>query len=189
MRDRQLCKTSISSERTLQTVTIAIMLVDCTKLVYPICQLSSSVIWLKTEMTHYASTEKNSQHTFISRHASNGTVGKSVSVCHSSSLLSLQIVQNFYTSQSLGVRRPPSPPKWRHCPSSRTLSLLAVQLSQNKPILIIFGIHNHKYDAGCYTLIHHTCKMSSQHLVKCRTFSLDRSNMISRQRWTTLLNI
>jgi len=60
MRDRQLCKTSISSERTLQTVTIAIglMLVHCTKLVYPICQLSSNVIWLKTEMTHYASTEK-----------------------------------------------------------------------------------------------------------------------------------
>jgi len=41
MRDRQLCKTSISLERTLQTVTIAVMLVDCTKLVYPICQLSS----------------------------------------------------------------------------------------------------------------------------------------------------
>ena len=60
MRDRQLCKTSISSERTLQTVIIAVMLVDCTKLVYPICQLSSNVIWLKTEMTHYASTEKNS---------------------------------------------------------------------------------------------------------------------------------
>jgi len=56
MRDRQLCKTSISSERTLQTVTIAVMLVDCTKLVYPICQLSSNVIWLK----HYASTEKKS---------------------------------------------------------------------------------------------------------------------------------
>ena len=36
---------------------------------------------LKTEMTHYASTEKNSQHTFISGHASNGTVGKSVCVC------------------------------------------------------------------------------------------------------------
>ena len=36
--------------------------------------------------TLYASTEKNSQqHTFISRHASNGTVGKSVCVCHSSS--------------------------------------------------------------------------------------------------------
>ena len=44
MRDRQLCKTSISSERTLQTVTIAVMLVDCTKLVYPICQLSSNVM-------------------------------------------------------------------------------------------------------------------------------------------------
>ena len=28
---------------------------------------------------------KKSQHTFISRHASNGTVGKSVCVCHSSS--------------------------------------------------------------------------------------------------------
>jgi len=110
MRDRQFCKTSISSERTLQTVTIAVMLVDCTKLVYPICQLSSDVIWLKTEMTHYASTEKKSQHTFISRHASNGTVGKSVCVGHSSSLLSLQIVQNFYTSQSLGGPQTPQPP-------------------------------------------------------------------------------
>ena len=67
-------------------VTIAVMLVDCTKLVYPTCQLSSNVTWLRTEMTHYASTEKNSQHTFISRHASNGTVGKSVCVCHSSSI-------------------------------------------------------------------------------------------------------
>ena len=47
MCDRQLCKTPISSERTLQTVTIAVMLVDCTKLVYPICQLSSNVTWLK----------------------------------------------------------------------------------------------------------------------------------------------
>jgi len=58
------------------------MLVDCTKLVYPIFKRDM----VKTEMTHYASTEKNSQHTFISRHASNGTVGKSVCVCHSSSI-------------------------------------------------------------------------------------------------------
>jgi len=99
MRDRQLCKTSISSERTLQTVTIAVMLVDCTKLVYTICQLSSNVIWLKTEMTHYASTEKNSQHTFIHHY----------DWC-TDCLLSLQIVQNFYTSQSLGgPQTPPAP--------------------------------------------------------------------------------
>jgi len=65
MRDRQLCKTSISSERTLQTVTIAVMLVDCTKLVYPICQLSSNVIWLKTEMTLRLNRKKSTVYLYL----------------------------------------------------------------------------------------------------------------------------
>jgi len=66
MRDRQLCKTSVSSERTLQTVT-------------PV---------LSTIMTNK----------------------------RTDCLLSLQIVQNFYTSQSLGGSADPPcpPPKWRH---------------------------------------------------------------------------
>ena len=49
----------IIGQCSLQTVTIAVMLVDCTKLVYPICHLSSNVIWLKQKWhTIYASTEK-----------------------------------------------------------------------------------------------------------------------------------